>query len=100
MIKAGEFELDTRHRILCGPFGDTQLSPKQAALVELFMRYSGRPVSRRTIMSEVWETSYLGDTRTLEVHVCRLRKTIEPDPNSPRYLCTMRGVGYVFYASV
>lgn len=89
-----------RRRILTGPLGQVRLSPKQAALIKLFMRHVGRPVPRSTIMAEVWETTYLGDMRTLEVTICRLRKTIEPDPDSPRYLCTLRGVGYVFYSSL
>ena len=99
VLRRGEFELDVRRRIVVGPAGPVRLSPKQAELLELLMRHSGRPVSRGQIMSEVWGTSYLGDTRTLDVHICWLRKALEPDPDSLQYLFTIRNVGYVFYPS-
>ena len=63
-------------------------------LLEVFMRNPGRVLDRRFLMREVWETDYTGDTRTLEVHICWLRKKIEKDPRHPRYLKTVRGVGY------
>jgi len=67
-------------------------------LLEVFMRNPGKVLDRGFLMKEVWETNYLGDTRTLEVHVCWLRKKIEDDPYRPRYLRTVRGVGYHFSA--
>jgi len=68
-------------------------------LLEVFMRNPGKVLDRGFLMREVWETNYLEDTRTLEVHVCWLRKKIEEDPYHPRYLRTVRGVGYHFSVS-
>jgi len=72
------------------------LRPKEAALLALFMRHPGKVLSRREIIKEIWETEYVGDTRTLSVHVHWLRQKIEDDPHNPRYLRTVRGVGYRF----
>jgi len=60
------------------------------------MKNPGRVLSRPEIIKHVWETDYVGDTRTLNVHVRWLRLKIEDDPNSPRFLRTVRGVGYRF----
>lgn len=95
-IQNGELVLDpvvgTLHR------GQTthRLRPKESALLALFMRNPGRVLSRRKIMKEVWETDYVDDTRTLDVHVRWLRLKIEDDPSKPRFLRTVRGVGYRF----
>jgi two-component system response regulator RegX3 len=63
------------------------------------MRHSNRVVSRSDIMRTIWETSYLDDTRTLDVHVHWLRLMIEPDPAQPTLLVTRRGVGYQFVSA-
>ena len=73
-----------------------QLRPKEAELLSFFMANAGRVVSREELMKEVWETDYFEDTRTLSVHVRWLRIKIEDDPNEPRMLRTVRGVGYYF----
>jgi DNA-binding response OmpR family regulator len=73
-----------------------RLRPKEAALLALFMRNPGRVLTRREIMKAVWDTDYVGDTRTLNVHVRWLRLKIEDDPGKPRLLRTVRGVGYRF----
>jgi len=65
-------------------------------LLEVFMRNPEKVLTRKFLMKEVWETDYLGDTRTLEVHICWLRKKIEEDPDRRCYLRTVRGVGYRF----
>lgn len=87
--------LDLSTRRLRGPKGEHVLTPKEFELLLLFMQNPGRVLSRRTIMEEVWHTSYLGDTRTLDVHIRWLRQKIEPDPSHPQILRTQRGVGYV-----
>jgi DNA-binding response OmpR family regulator len=74
------------------------LTPKQARLLEVFMRHPGQVLTRAFLMKQVWDTDYLGDTRTLDVHVRWVRKAVEKDPGSPQYLCTVRGVGYRFDA--
>ena len=65
----------------------------------MLMLNHGSVVSRKAIMESIWETSYLEDTRTLDVHVRWLRERIEPDPSNPSYLKTVRGVGYRLWIS-
>ena len=95
-IRVGDFALDPDTRILRKGQASVQLRPKEAALLALFMRNRGKVLSRREIMNEVWETDYLGDTGTVNVHVRWLRLKIEDDPAAPRCLRTVRGVGYRF----
>jgi DNA-binding response OmpR family regulator len=73
-----------------------RLRPEGAALLALFMSNAGRVLSKREIMKAVWDTDYVGDTRTLNVHTRWLRLKIEDDPSQPRLLHTVRGVGYWF----
>lgn len=71
-----------------------RLTPRQARLLQVFMENEGRTLTRKFLMENVWETDYMGDTRTLDVHVRWLRERIEEDPGAPRYLRTVRGIGY------
>lgn len=73
-----------------------RLTPKQFRLLHLLLTNSNQVLSRKTIMRRVWETDYLGDTRTLDVHIRWLREKIEENPSQPRHLITVRGVGYHF----
>lgn len=93
-ITCGPFSIDLSRRVLVANGQETQLTPKLAVLVEMFLRHPGETLDRKTLMSKVWHTDYLGDTRTLDVHVRWIRKAIEPEPGKPRYLKTIRGVGY------
>jgi DNA-binding response OmpR family regulator len=95
-MRAGSLGLDLDTRTLHKGEHTMHLRPKEAALLAHFMRNSGKVVSRREIMKEVWETDYMGDTRTLSVHIRWLRLKIEDDPDAPRFLRTVRGVGYRF----
>jgi DNA-binding response OmpR family regulator len=95
-IRAGCLVLDPRTRILRRRDQALHLRPKEAELLALFMRNPGRVISRRELMKQIWETDYMGDTRTLSVHVRWIRQKIEDEPSSPRYLRTVRGVGYRF----
>lgn len=74
----------------------TRLTPKQAQLLEVFMQNPGRLMTRKKLIRQVWHTDYTGDTRTLDVHMSWLRHAIEPDPKRPRFLKTIRGMGYRF----
>jgi len=74
------------------------LTPKQARLLEILMRHPGEILTRSYLMRQVWDTDYMGDTRTLDVHIHWVRKAIEEDPGSPVYLRTVRRVGYRFQA--
>jgi len=71
-----------------------RLTPRMVALLKALMDHPGEVVERGKLFSLVWETEYTGDTRTLDVHVSWLRQAIESDPRHPRFLKTMRGVGY------
>ncbi len=95
-IQAGPLVLDPDTRTLQKGRESLYLRPKEATLLALFMRNPGKVLSRQEIMKQVWETDYIGDTRTLSVHVRWLRLKIEDDPNAPRFLRTVRGVGYRF----
>ncbi len=95
-IRAGHLSLDPDTRVLRNREEPLYLRPKEAALLTVFMRNQGRVLTRQRLMKEVWDTDYVGDTRTLSVHVRWLRTKIEPDPNNPRFLTTVRGVGYRF----
>ena len=75
---------------------ERSLTPKQANLLETFLRHPNQLLSRRRLMQEVWDTDYVGDTRTLDVHIRWVREAIENDPGQPRRITTVRGAGYVF----
>lgn len=96
IITCGALQLNIERRRLLVRNQETQLTPKEALLLEAFMRQPGVVLDRKTLMSQIWETDYLGDTRTLNVHIRWLRKAIEQNPNKPRLLVTVRGVGYRF----
>jgi DNA-binding response OmpR family regulator len=95
-MRAGPLALDLGTRTLHKGTESLHLRPKEATLLALFVKNPGKVLSRQEIMKEVWETDYMGDTRTLSVHVRWIREKIEDDPNSPRLLRTVRGVGYRF----
>ena len=72
------------------------LPPKEFELLEAFLRRKGRLLTRDFLIEEVWGVDYYGDTRTLDVHVKRLRRKLEADPHHPVHLVTVRGLGYKF----
>jgi DNA-binding response OmpR family regulator len=98
VLVRGPFVLDLVERTIVGPAGEARLTGKLFGLLALLMRNAGHYISRHQIMQEIWHTSYLDDTRTLDVHMSWLRGLIEPEPRKPVYLRTKRGVGYVFLA--
>ena len=73
-----------------------ELRPREFELLAAFLRNKGMLMTRDRLITEVWGSDYFGDTKTLDVHIKRVRKKIEPDPKSPRYLVTIRGLGYKF----
>lgn len=95
-VRRGAIELDPVTRIVRTPMGESDLTPKESALLQMLMERDGALVRRAEIINRIWETSYLDDTRTLDVHVRWLRRKIEPDPSEPVYLITRRGEGYLF----
>ena len=72
------------------------LSPKEFKLLELFMKNPKRVWSRDLILEEIWEIDFIGDTKTVDVHVRWLREKLEEDPSAPKFLKTVRGFGYKF----
>lgn len=95
MLRVGPLRLDVAARLLTSPLGRRHLTPKQCALLYYLMRHPNQVMSRAQIMAAVWETDYVGDTRTLDVHIRWLRESIEVDPSGPLYLLTVRGQGYM-----
>ena len=71
-------------------------TPKEFDLLETFLTRKGRLLTRDFLISEIWGPDYVGDTKTLDVHVKRLRKKVENDPHRPRHILTVRGLGYKF----
>lgn len=94
LLQAGNLTLHPVRRIVSGPAGQHQLTPKLAELLALLMRRADRVIPRHAIMSEVWNEPERKDTRTLDVHIHWLREAIEPDPSDPALLVTVRGEGY------
>lgn len=90
--------LNLKTRELQNGHGVTRLTPKECQLLATFMRHPNRVLSHKFIMKEVWDTDYTGDMRTLQVHICWLRRKIEQNPRQPSRLRTVRGVGYRFCA--
>lgn len=94
VLRAGQVELDLISRVVIGPLGRVHLTPKQCQLLAMFLQRPNQVISRSDLMQEIWDTHYLGDTRTLDVHIRWLREKIEPDPTRPNVLVTHRGIGY------
>jgi len=96
VLESGPVRMDVdRHVVTVN--GETAAMPlKEFELLELLLRNSGRVLTRGQLIDRIWGSDYVGDTKTLDVHVKRLRGKVEPDPGRPRYLLTVRGLGYKF----
>jgi DNA-binding response OmpR family regulator len=95
-VEIGPFRLDRRGHRLCLNGSEVHLTFTEFKLVELFLTHSGRAFSRQQILDMVWGDDRFLTPRTVDVHVRRLREQIEPQPENPRYLLTVRGFGYRF----
>ena len=93
---AGPVEIDLDRHVVLVRGEQVRLPLKEFDLLELLVRNAGRVLTRAQIMDRVWGPGYSGDTKTLEVHVKRLRAKCEVDPGEPRHLLTVRGLGYRF----
>lgn len=95
-LTIGSLELDARsHRVACrGKL--LELTRKEFHLLGVLMTQAGRVIERNDLINKVWDTDWVGDTRTLDVHIRWLREKIETDPGKPRYIQMVRGVGYRF----
>lgn len=96
LLTRGKLGLDLEKRKLTRGSKTVALTPKEFALLKTLMEHPGQVVTRKTLMRQVWETDYMGDTRTLDVHIRWLRRKVEDDPDTPQYLITERGRGYKF----
>lgn len=96
MLECGHFRLDVERKVIRIDGREVTLTPKMAALMEVFFRHPGTVLERKWLMQQIWNTDYVGDTRTLSVHIRYLRELLEPDPGAPKYLKTVRGTGYQF----
>lgn len=94
MVNVGPIRLDLEHRRVRSLGKNTRLTPRLITLLQLLMDKHGEVVEREALFKKVWETNYTGDTRTLDVHISWLRRAIELDPDNPKFLKTIRGVGY------
>lgn len=94
MLACGPIEMDTQRHEVHVRGCQVELPPKEFALLEAFLLRPGKLVTRQILLSEVWGVEYFGDTRTLDVHIKRLRAKIEEDPRRPHYVKTVRGLGY------
>ena len=96
VLEGGGVRLD-RDRFEATVRGEpVHLPRKEFEVLELLMENAGRVLPRDTMIDRIWGGDYIGDTRTLDVHIKRLRSKIEPDPKSPAHLVTVRSIGYKF----
>ncbi|HCT79235.1 MAG TPA: DNA-binding response regulator, partial [Micromonosporaceae bacterium] len=95
-LTAGPVRMDVERHVVTVDGSAVQLPLKEFELLELLLRNAGRVLTRGQLIDRVWGADYVGDTKTLDVHVKRLRSKIEPEPSTPRFLVTVRGLGYKF----
>jgi len=95
-LESGPVRMDVERHTVTVSGVATSLPLKEFELLEMLLRNAGRVLTRMQLIDRVWGADYVGDTKTLDVHVKRLRAKIEPDPALPRYLVTVRGLGYKF----
>lgn len=100
LIKAGPVEMDLERHTVTVNGERIQMPLKEFELLELLMENVNRVLTRGQIIDRVWGSNYFGDTKTLDVHVKRIRSKIEEDPARPVHLTTVRGLGYKFEAQV
>ena len=97
-LAAGPVRLDVERHVVTVRGEEVRLPLKEFELLELLLRNAGRVLTRGQLIDRVWGSDYVGDTKTLDVHVKRLRAKIESAPGEPQHLVTVRGLGYKFEA--
>jgi two-component system, OmpR family, response regulator RegX3 len=95
-LESGRVRMDVERHVVSVNGDEVRLPLKEFELLEMFLRNTGRVLTRGQLIDRVWGADYVGDTKTLDVHVKRLRAKVEPDPAHPRYLVTVRGLGYKY----
>ena len=96
VLQAGPVRMDVDRHVVSVHGDPVPLPLKEFDLLEYLIRNAGRVLTRGQLIDRVWGSDYVGDTKTLDVHVKRLRTKIEPDPANPRHIVTLRGLGYKF----
>ena len=94
VLEVGRVRMDVRRHKVAVDGEAVAMPPREFELLELFMRNPGRVLARGEIIDRVWGADYVGDTKTIDVHVKRIRAKIEVEPGEPKLLITVRGVGY------
>ena len=94
VLEVGRVRMDVERHEVTVDGEAVAMPPREFELLELFMRNPGRALARGEIIDRVWGADYVGDTKTLDVHVKRIRAKIEVEPGEPKLLITVRGVGY------
>ena len=93
-IIAGPFQLDVEQRRVMVEEKQIRLTPRLLVLFKILMEHPGEVIERERLFRQAWETDYTGDTRSLDVHMSWLRQAVEENPRHPRFIKTIRGVGY------
>ena len=96
VLEAGPVRMDVERHVVSVNGSGVSLPLKEFDLLEYLLRNVGRVLTRAQLIDRVWGADYVGDTKTLDVHVKRLRAKVENDPSEPRHLVTVRGLGYKF----
>jgi two-component system response regulator RegX3 len=95
-LEAGPVRMDVERHVVTVNGDPASMPLKEFELLEMLLRNTGRVLTRMQLIDRVWGSDYVGDTKTLDVHVKRLRAKIEPDPANPQHIVTVRGLGYKF----
>ncbi|WP_153506080.1 response regulator transcription factor [Cumulibacter manganitolerans] len=95
-LESGRVRMDVDRHVVSIDGDVVPMPLKEFDLLELLLRNAGRVLTRAQLIDRIWGADYVGDTKTLDVHIKRLRAKIEPDPANPRYVLTVRGLGYKF----
>jgi two-component system response regulator RegX3 len=96
VLEAGDIRMDLNTRTVSRAGTTVELTLKEFELLRMLMEQAGKVVRRTDLMDEVWDPNWYGPTKTLDVHVSSLRKKLDDDPGDPRYIHTVRGVGFRF----
>jgi len=98
VLQVGEVRLDPERHEVTIRGQDVSLPLKEFELLALLLEHAGRVLTRDTLIDRIWGHDYVGDTKTLDVHIKRLRAKVEPDPAHPVHITTIRGLGYKYAA--
>lgn len=96
ILKLGDVKIDLKDSKVIKPDGkEHELSTREVEIIEFFLSNANRPISRDDLLEKVWRYEYSTNTRTVDVHISKLRAKIEKNPDDPKYLVTLHGVGYM-----